>query len=90
MATQTREQRKTWRVTNTKTVSIQFVLEPWGDIIEMLPDKTYEVIAVGPDDGTLETEVSDDQITVYAWVGASLTVTSDGKEIWSRPSLSIP
>ncbi|MCI0885848.1 MAG: hypothetical protein J4N92_06625 [Chloroflexi bacterium] len=73
-----------WSYTNPKPYTIDFVMEPWGDVIAMPPGKTYEVIAQGPKSGELEKRVTASQVTVYAWPGSSLKVMSDGVDITNK------
>ena len=74
--------RREWEYTNESSATIDFVIEPEGDIVKMPPGVTYHVIAEGPKPGELETRVAPDHVTVYGWPGSSLSVICDGKEIW--------
>jgi hypothetical protein len=74
-------QRREWEYTNEGAATIDFVIEPEGDIVKMPPGVTYRVVAEGPATGDLQTKVKSDHVTVYGWPGSSLTVTCDGEEI---------
>jgi hypothetical protein len=73
--------RDEWEYTNTSHDVIDFVIEPEGDIVQMPPGATYQVIAEGPSTGKLVTRETEEQVTVYAWPGSTLTVTCDGEVI---------
>ncbi len=73
-----------WSFTNQRPYTIDFVMEPWGDIFEMPPGKTYQVIAEGPKFGKLEKRISARRVTVYGWPGSSLKVMSDGVDITDK------
>lgn len=78
----------TIRLLNSRSIGIKFYLEPWGEEYEMPPDATFDVVAKGPQGGSLEVEFGDDHITVYGWAGSVVSLfhngTELGKGLWER------
>lgn len=56
-------------------------LEPWGDAYPIRPGAAVELVAVGPEGDSLELQVGDDHVTVWAWPGATVRAFQDGAEL---------
>jgi len=67
------------RITNDRARPMIFVLEPWGDVFKMQPSDTFEVLSDDPPVGALDVDTNDRGITVYGWIGSSLSVTRNGR-----------
>jgi hypothetical protein len=68
-------------VRNTRAVAVTFYLEPWGEEYPMPPGAAFQVVARGPEGGSLELEAGDDVIIVYAWPGSVAWLFHDGQEL---------
>ncbi len=78
------------RVTNSRTTSTSFVLEPWGEIYDMPAEAVFELDAVGPSGDSIEVVVEEDAIVVWGWPGSVVRVSQGGVELGSgqgRPSV---
>ncbi len=70
------------RFTNDRSHTCTLAVEPWGDTYEMEPGETYDLVAVGPPDGSLiEIVQSDSAIAVYAWSGAVVSLYNGETEL---------
>jgi|RhiMetdeSRZDD1v2_1073273.scaffolds.fasta_scaffold332878_4 hypothetical protein len=92
MSTQPREPEiiTITRFVNSREVAIEFRLEPWGDQFTMPPGAGFEVVARGPQGGTLEVESASDYIVVWGWVGSVLRVFHEGNELTIGMDQSLP
>jgi hypothetical protein len=66
------------RLRNSFPHVVQLWVEPWGDLISMPSDATYELISNGPSEGCLEIDVKDGVITAYGWSGSTLAIFHEG------------
>ena len=66
------------RLTNSRPAPVYFSLEPWGEEYLMAPRATFEVVARGPEGGTLEVESASERVTVWGWAGSTVTLARDG------------
>jgi hypothetical protein len=53
------------------------VIEPLGEIVELEPRTTYDVVTEGPDSDELEIEIEDDVVKLWAPDHSSLEVRKD-------------
>lgn len=75
----------TFKITNSASHEVDFVLEPWGEIYRMPSKATYEVASTPANATGLEVEIGPDHITVYAAPEASISVTHEGRELDESP-----
>jgi hypothetical protein len=66
------------RLTNSHPDPVHFSLEPWGEEYLMAPGATFEIVARGPEGGTLEVESASERVTVWGWAGSTVTLARDG------------
>ena len=69
------------RITNSRPCTIDFHIEPWGDVHAMMPGAEFDVTAVGPEPGLIAVEFGDDRVTIWGWPGSVLHVYSDDVEL---------
>jgi hypothetical protein len=69
------------RITNSHAVDITIVIEPWGEIYELVPADRLDVVAEGPDGGALEVDFQAGKVIVWAWPGSTVRLFRDGVEI---------
>ena len=67
------------QITNTSQRSVLFRLEPWGDEKEIRSEESVTIQGVGPEDGLLEIEQSDNVLTLHGWEGSILEIQDDSK-----------
>lgn len=76
------------RLINSREGALKVQLEPWGEEYEMPPGAIFQVVARGPEGDGLEVAFADEQITVWGWPGAVVTLFWDGTELgagaWPR------
>jgi hypothetical protein len=75
-------------VRNVRAVEITFHLEPWGEEYLMPPGAAFQIVARGPEGGSLEVEMGDEDIIAYGWSGSVVSLFQDGDELgggWERP-----
>ncbi len=93
MATKTEatEQIVVTQITNTRSITVLFHLEPWGDEYKMPPGATFDLMAKGPEGASLQIEVADDSITVWGWEGSVAHLFHEGEELgaglWERQAV---
>jgi hypothetical protein len=66
------------RIGNDHSQPVQFHLEPWGELLSISPDTTFEVVAEGPPGDYLEVRFREGHITVYGWSGSVVSVFQEG------------
>ena len=68
------------------------MLEPWGEIYEMPAHASFDVVAEGPEDDTLEVQSTEEQITVYGWSGSIVWLYHNGEELGGseEPRTEVP
>src|SRR5438094_7998575 len=75
------EQIVTLWVRNSRSQGVTFVLEPWASEFPMPAGAVFEIVAHGPTGDTLEAELEEERIVVYAWPGSLAQVFHNGVEI---------
>lgn len=80
----------TLRLTNSHPDPVHFSLEPWGEEYPMAPGATIEVVARGPEGGTLEVEFADKRVTVWGWAGSTVTLAHDGRPLGPAARMPVP
>jgi hypothetical protein len=83
MTKQARGVRRTSiRLRNSLERPIALVLEPWGEIVRLEAGATYEAAAEGPPGDTIELDVEDGILTLWAPNDSSLDIrnAADGSE----------
>jgi len=79
------EKTVTLHFTNSLNHSIQFHLEPWGEVYDMPAGATYIAIVRGEEcdfeHQALEIEYAQDIITLYGITGSVVTVFHNGQEL---------
>lgn len=70
--------------TNSRSGTIPFYLEPWGEEYMMPPGATFEVLARGPRGGSLVVTVADDHIAVWGWAGSVAALSHNGPRLSPR------
>lgn len=73
------------RISNERGIPVLFVLEPWGEVYEMPPNATFEIVSQGPPDGAAEVSVGDDRFTVHGWPGSALQVVPEKGRLRTVP-----
>ncbi len=68
-------------VSNSREITITFVLEPWGTFYAMEPHATFTLVLRGSMQGAIEVEDGLESITVYAWTGCTDAVLSHSGKI---------
>lgn len=72
-------------LSNTHGVPITLIIEPWGEVYEMVPNKKYTICFRSPfppsSPHEIEVVYAPDSITVYAWDGCLFTLFSQGEII---------
>jgi len=68
-------------VCNSRSMALTFSLEPWGEQYTLAPEETFEIVARGPEEDSLEVEFADDQIIVYGWPGSVVALLHKGTEL---------
>jgi hypothetical protein len=68
-------------VVNTKSVTVTFVLEPWGETYELRPEEQVSLVYRGPEGGYPEVAVGDDVIETWGWVGSTVRLFKDDEEL---------
>ena len=66
------------QLTNAHSEAIRFYLEPWGEEYTMPSGATFEVVARGPQGGSLDVAVADDAITIWGWAGSVVALLHEG------------
>lgn len=66
---------------NTRSTSLQFWLEPWGEEFSIPAGATYEVEFCGPDDDCAMIRIGNDNIIVYGWSGSTVSVFYEGNRV---------
>jgi hypothetical protein len=79
-----------FKITNPGPKTLALVLEPWGEIYEMIPGEKYEVVGEGPDSDTLHVEPYPDHVIVWAWTGAIISLFRDGEQISPKMPQTVP
>lgn len=79
-----------FKITNPGPNALALVLEPWGEIYEMIPGAKYEVVAEDPDADTLHVEPYPDHLIVWAWTGAVISLFRDGEQISPKMRQAVP
>jgi hypothetical protein len=69
------------RLTNTSADSMQFWLEPWGQLYNLAPASSVDVYFESDRAGVPEVIHEQDRIVVYGWPGATARVLSKGEEV---------
>ena len=79
------EKTVTLHFTNNHNHSIQFHLQPWGEVYDMPAGATYIAIARGEECDferqALEIEYAQDVVTLYGITGSVVTVFHDEQEL---------
>lgn len=78
------------QLTNSRSGTIPFYLEPWGEEYTMPPGATFEVLARGPGGGALEVTIAEDHIAVWGWAGSVASLSHDGKRLTPRLEARLP
>ena len=78
------------RLTNSRSDPVHFSLEPWGEEYPMAPGATFEVVARGPEGGTLEVEFASERVTVWGWAGSTATLSHDGRTLGPEARTPVP
>ncbi len=80
----------TLRLTNSHLDRVRFLLEPWGEEYLMAPGATFEIVARGPEGGTLEVESASERVTVWGWASSTVTLLHDGKVLGPGARTPVP
>lgn len=84
------EVRQTLTLHNRRAEATRLWLEPWGDFIEIAPDRTIWVVGTGPPGQGFEFSLREVDSAVYGWQGSTIVVTDpDGQELWRSPVPSL-
>ena len=75
------EHVETVRIRNQHAVDVPFYLEPWGEEFTLSPSAAIDVVVEGPTEGSLEVELAEDRIVVYAWPGSTVSLFQEGQEL---------
>lgn len=67
-------QRVEIRLSNSSARPIALVLEPWGEIVELEPGATYEASSEGPPGDTIEIDIEDGLLKLWAPNDSSLDI----------------
>jgi hypothetical protein len=79
----------TLEFSNSRSVPLAFVLEPWGSVYELPPGGTFELRLKGPA-GVPQVESSDDAIIVYAWPSSTSALFHNGERLDPEGDLPVP
>jgi hypothetical protein len=71
-------QRVAFKIINTRSHEIALVLEPWGDVLPLLPGDSYDVVLRGPSGESPIIQLDDTYITVFGWSGCIIKLFKDG------------
>jgi hypothetical protein len=74
---------QTLRLTNSSANDWRLVLEPWGEEYSFPRGAHLDVIAEGPESGSLEFDFADDRITIFGWSGSVVSLFVNGVELGS-------
>ena len=66
------------RLRNSRTCTVELRLEPWGEACELEPGAVVDVLASDTAGPLLEIDCGDTAITVYGWVGSTVSLFRDG------------
>ncbi len=80
-AHQDENQTLSLNIVNERTITINFVLEFWGEVYPMPPEATFEVVITGTQFDVPSVVIKDDQILVYAPRGTVAAIFHDGVEL---------
>ena len=82
------ESAVTIRLVNSRDVSINFYLEPWGEAYEMPPSAIFDVLARGIERDALEVVYAADSIAVWGGPGSVVRLFHGevelGADDWDR------
>jgi len=73
-------------MSNSREITITFVLEPWGEIYTMEPRARFTLLLRSPIQGAVEIDDGVDSMTVYAWEGCTAALFQDGEELGAGTS----
>jgi len=76
-------------VKNSSKASLTLYLEPWGEVYAIAPEATYDVVARGPEGGSVQIEVVADGIVVHAWCGSTVSLYQ-GETIIAECLIPVP
>src|SRR5436309_2992677 len=70
-------------VRNPRPTTVQFVLEPWGELYDLPPHAAFLVAAEGPDGAPacLVLDAGPDYLTVWGWEGATVRLYHGDREL---------
>lgn len=71
----------TIQLVNSRSTDTVVRLEPWADEHIIPQGVTYEVVARGPQGGTLEVEFGDDAVTIWCWEGSVVSLLHEGARV---------
>jgi hypothetical protein len=77
-------------VCNSRSITLTFSLEPWGEQYKLAPEETFEIVARGPEGDSLEVEFADDQSILYGWPGSAVSLFYKGTELGVGDAERIP
>ncbi len=62
---------------NSRQTSLDIWIEPWGDMVQLLPEQQCVIVIYSPQPGTPLVEVDDQDIKVWGWTGTYVAVWVD-------------
>jgi hypothetical protein len=71
---------------NSRSVRLNFYLEPWGEGYSLPPKSSLKLVATDQSPPLMEVETSDDAITIWAGGQAEVALFREGRRIDLRGS----
>jgi hypothetical protein len=68
-------------IVNRFSHRLRFIVEPWANEFWMEPGETFEIVAHGPANGSLELAFGPESIVVFGWSGSLVAVYTDGERL---------
>jgi hypothetical protein len=78
------------KVKNRSQSTVEFVLEPWGEVYKMAPNDMFVVAGKGPEEDSFEVVFENDAISVWGWPGSVLWLYHNDKELGERTEPRTP
>ena len=67
------------KLTNQHSKPLLLCIEPVGEQVMLEPNRVYEIVTSGGDEGPVEIILENEKLIVYGWNGSDSAVFHDGK-----------